>query len=66
MILTAKSLESKELLFALEAASFHYKETSRIILVHAAESCYFPVPPAAVVNCFSEKAITWLTCNRIF
>lgn len=32
-ILTAGSLETREMLFALQAASFHYKELSRIILV---------------------------------
>ena len=53
VILTANSLETKDLLFSLKAASFHYKELSRIILVHAAESCYFPVPPSSVANCFS-------------
>lgn len=62
VILTAHSLQTPELLFALQAASFHYKELSRIILVHAAESCFFPVPPQSVANCFNEKAITWLTC----
>ncbi len=61
-ILTASCLEMKEMLFAIQAASFHYKELSRIILVHAAESCYFPVPPESVSKCFSEKAITWLSC----
>ncbi len=61
-ILTANSLETKYLLFSIQAASFHYKETSRIILVHAAESCAFPVPPPSLVDCFSEKAITWLSC----
>src|SRR6478672_9656883 len=61
-ILTAGCLETPEMLFALQAASFHYKELSRIILVHAAESCYFPVPPQSVSTCFSEKAITWLSC----
>src|SRR5690348_3006112 len=61
-ILTAGCLETKELLFSLQAASFHYKELSRIILLHVAESCFFPVPPSSVANCFSEKAITWLSC----
>ncbi len=61
-ILTDACLETKEMIFALQAASFHYKELSRIILVHAAESCYFPVPPSSVSKCFSEKAITWLSC----
>ena len=61
-ILTANCLETKEMIFALQAASFHYKELSRVILVHAAESCYFPVPPESVIKCFSEKAITWLSC----
>src|SRR5438105_337836 len=61
-ILTAACLETKEMLFALQSASFHYKELSRIILVHAAESCYFPSPPESVSKCFSEKAITWLSC----
>ncbi len=62
VILTDACLEMKEMIFALQCASFHYKELSRIILVHAAESCYFPVPPESVSKCFSEKAITWLSC----
>ncbi len=61
-ILTAGCLETKEMMFALQAASFHYKELSRIIVVHAAESCYFPVPPESVSKVFMEKAITWLSC----
>ncbi len=61
-VLTAGALETHEMIFALQAATFHYKELSRIVLVHAAESCYFPVPPEAVSKCFSEKAITWLSC----
>ncbi len=61
-ILTAGCLDTKEMIFAIQAASFHYKELSRIILVHAAESCYFPFPPESVSKCFSEKAITWLNC----
>ncbi len=61
-ILTTSCLETKEMIFALQAASFHYKESSRIILVHSAESCYFPVAPESVSKCFGEKAITWLSC----
>jgi hypothetical protein len=32
-ILSAGALETKEIIFALQAASFHFKEISRIILV---------------------------------
>jgi hypothetical protein len=66
VLLTAGSLQTPEVLFALQAASFHFKEHSRIILVHIAESCNFPVPPPSVVDCFSEKAITWLSCTFSF
>lgn len=63
VLLTADCLEDKELVFAIHAASHHYKELSRIILVHDAESCSFPVPPSPLAACFSEKAITYLNCK---
>jgi len=61
-ILTSDCLNTEEMIFSLKAASFHYKEISRIILVHDAESCFFPVPPTSVSDCFAEKAITWISC----
>src|SRR5689334_9491783 len=63
VVLTENCLQMREVLLALQAASFHYESHSRIILVHAAESCPFPVPPSSVQSCFEEKAITWLQCK---
>ncbi len=73
VILTDHCLHQREVRFGFLAAGKHYSAKSRVILVqnpnfnrsqvHDASSCAFQTPPASLVDFFSEKAITFLSCT---
>mmetsp|Transcript_19729 Transcript_19729/g.27515 ORF Transcript_19729/g.27515 Transcript_19729/m.27515 type:complete len:997 (-) Transcript_19729:49-3039(-) len=65
VLLTKDCLKQVEVVFALNAAKVYFQHPSLVILVHAAESCFFPGPdeqPESVREFFSEKAVTYLSC----
>ena len=69
VILTKNALQQPEVVFAMQCAKHYFLHYSQVILVHAAESCFFPgydEQPKSVEEFFSEKAITFLSCIDFF